>query len=553
MEYLKIRDVRNSVNEGPSGTLDRYLTQYRRQAGLYSQAITRLVAASGPQLELAERAIEEDSRTRVSDPVSRLSAPYFVNEDIIGGVLVGKAVSQVNQEYAGLGLATTDGKVKLGPGVGYVQAPAFYNELLKQGLADPDLAVNYNAPNGERMTRQGLARLVNAKTENAPAYGEFDVFLTSGATEAIDATVATFGRLNPGKGIAVLGPSYYAGLFSSQYRDIPVTQLVADGAPLFPSVREMQKNLPDSTGMILLTMPNNPTGEMYPEQELRDLFAYAKASGKLILFDDIFGRLTFDRQKNPVEIAREAGALDNLVVVDSLSKSLNIPGLRPGVVATTNAPMRAGLSDRLIAAKCNPPLVLGPLLSFEGLARGAEEMMQQDRTASPGKLFDALTQGTSVPFSREWFVRAFDQWQTWNTLTMEYYAQNLSFIRSFLKETGMGKQGSPDQGAFNTLVQLTAPLTGANSLDFLYKLMVGTATYTQTGPCFGLDQDLWDRTLGVWTRITYASDRKSLGEGLVRLASLAKAYDEKDLGNPAKFPSLSVSYASNEQTIQKTN
>jgi len=544
MEYLRIKQVQKAINTDGKTGLDQLVRRYNSQFGLYSQAIKSLVARSNPLLKEATDAINEGSRTNPINPISRLSAPYFVNEDVLGGVLVGKAVQNVNEEYSRLGLPTTVGKVKLGPGVGYIQAPDFYGNLLRAGMQNPELAVNYNAPNGEKMTRAGMSLLMNAKTENQKAYGEYDVFLTSGATEAIDATVATFSKLNPDKSVFILGPSYYAGSFSAQYRGIPVKQIVKENesSPLFPSVGEVRRKIPENAGLIIFTGPNNPTGEIYSENEINELIGFAKARGILVLFDDIFGKLSYKNQKNPVQIAQEMGALDNLVVVDSLSKSLNIPGIRPGVIATTNAAIKNALSDYFIAVKCNPPLTYGPLFMFEGMAREMEKRIKLDPKSKPSEVYDSILNGDKAAFSKEWFLKAFSEWNDWNKTTMSYYRQNLSLAVQFLQKTGVLKQGSPDQGAFNTLVQLTSPKKGTNTLDFLYKLMIGTATYTQAGPCFGLDQSQWDNLLGVWTRITYASDRKSLEEGLVRLAALAQTYDEKDMGNSTKYPTLSVTY-----------
>lgn len=544
MEYLKLKQVKWTVNSDRNEMLDQLVKRYEGQLGLYSQAIQRLVSRSGRQLEDALVILNSGSRTNPANPVSRLSAPYFVNEDIVGGVLVDTAVNNVNQEYAQWGLPTTKGKVKLGPGIGYIEAPDFYADLLRQGVKTPELAVNYNAPNGEKMTRIGLSLLMNAKTEFGKAYEGFDVFLTSGATEAIDAAVSTFGKIKPNKSIMILGPSYYAGLFSAQYRNIPVKQIINEkgNAPLFPSIVEIKKQTLENTGLLILTGPNNPTGEMYSENEMKQLFTFAKERGLLVLFDDIFGRLSFKYQKNPVQIAQEMGALDTLIMVDSLSKTFNMPGIRPGVIATTNTQMKDALSDYLIAVKCNPPLILGPLLMFEGMAREMEKKLRMDLGADPAEVYDSIIQTEAPPFSKDWFLKAFNEWSDWNKTSMKYYQQNLALVVQFLERTGLLKQGSPDQGAFNTFVRLTSSTKGANSLDFLYKLMIGTATYSQTGPCFGLDQSVWDNFLGVWTRITYACDRKSLGEGLIRLASLANTYDEKDLGNPTKYPTLQITY-----------
>ena len=77
-------------------------------------------------------------------------------------------------------------------------------------------------------------------------------------------------------------------------------------------------------------------------------------------------------------------------------------------------------------------------------------------------------------------------------------------------------------------------------MDFLAKFMYTMATYTQVGPCFGISQTCWDKNLGIWPRVTYASSREDLIEALQRLVVFSRFYQEKNFGDPNKFPIIKI-------------
>lgn len=543
MEYLTPKKIQEQMATSPSEWIAMALRKFN-SLSLYSSAIRNLAEKASGQTGKAKIELMNNSRTSLASPLSKYAGAYFANEDVVGGSRVTEAVYSVNKEYEEANLPVTNGKIKLGPGIGYVQAPSLYSDLLKMGMNSAELTVNYNAPNGESLTRKGIARLMNAKTSGDKPYSEFDCFLTSGATEGIDVAITTFNLIKPNKKITILGPSYYAASYSAGLRNIKIDRLVRSNSKslLLPSIEEIESGLSQSTGMLVLTIPNNPNGEIYSESELRQLLNITKQRNIIILFDDIFGRMVYEPQKNIVEIAQETGTLNNLVVIDSLSKSQNLPGIRPGALATKNEQMKQAIANYLIAEKCNPPLVYGPLLAFEGLAREIENKIgKKPSLGSVNAVVDSIN-FQELPFSKQWFARRFQDWQNWNNLSMRFYKENLEILKSILVRTNALKIESPDKAAFNTLIGLNSPDLNTNSMDFLLKLMLCAGVYTQVGPCFGMSQSDWDKKYGIQTRITYASDRSDLIEGIIRLIAFTQAYQDYDLGNPRKFRQLQINY-----------
>ena len=228
------------------------------------------------------------------------------------------------------------------------------------------------------------------------------------------------------------------------------------------------------------------------------------------------------------------------MIVDSLAKTMNLPGERIGFLATANKGVIDAISSVVLARRCNPPTTLGPLLLFEGLARKVRATGLICQGRSLDRIVDGIMQGKNYPFDKNSFKDMYREWNDWNIEVLQYYQDNLFLVKTILSRKLDGY--SPDKAAFNTFIKLSGIEKGTNSIDFLAKLMFTTATYTQVGPCFGLSQKVWDKELGVWTRITYACSRQDLVDALTRLVAFSQFYADQNFGDPNKFPILEISY-----------
>ena len=84
--------------------------------------------------------------------------------------------------------------------------------------------------------------------------------------------------------------------------------------------------------------PNNPTGRVMPREEWKRLFELSDRHGFTIVSDECYSEVYFDEASPPLgalTAARELGRGDfrRLVVMGSLSKRSNAPGLRSGYAA----------------------------------------------------------------------------------------------------------------------------------------------------------------------------------------------------------------------------
>lgn len=555
MEYLKIYQVIEANKTGVQPAIDAALRRLEKSQKNYPRLITAVMQSNylREQIDATYEAMAMDPNARPESSLAVGAGAYFLNENIIAGSREASVVENINRLGTQFvpGWQTQDQKIKLGPGIGFVEAPKVYRELIGLGLRKADLTVNYTAPFGNAETSNGIKKMMDSRIDPEGSYfPENGTFLTQGATEAIDLFMEAMSVVKPKSRIVFLGLSYYTGPYSAIQKDLVVDRLIAN--PLkqngktrfFPIAEEVKKSLPKDTSAVFLTSPNNPNGEVYPEAELRELIRFLKKENIFVLFDALFENMFFDRAENYqsriLQIANELGALDIIAVIDGISKTKNFPGERIGFLATTNQELATTLTNIVLARRCNPRLILGPLVQFEGLARQVQTIMKRSPST---KLRTAISQAMGIkefPFNRNVFERKYKEWQGWEQEVLKFYQDNLALTRAILDSSI--DAASPDQAAFNTFVKLKGLNSGTNCIDFLAKFMFTTATYTQIGPCFGVSQEVWDQQLGVWPRITYACGRKDLVEGLARLKVFSRVYEEEDLGNPSRFPVLDVNY-----------
>jgi succinyldiaminopimelate transaminase len=98
---------------------------------------------------------------------------------------------------------------------------------------------------------------------------------------------------------------------------------------------------PDSTRLLWVNSPSNPTGRVLPADVLRDAVAWTRSRGAVIASDECYIELGWDT--SPVSVLHESvrgKSLDGVLAVFSLSKRSNLAGYRAGFVTGDPALMK---------------------------------------------------------------------------------------------------------------------------------------------------------------------------------------------------------------------
>lgn len=101
--------------------------------------------------------------------------------------------------------------------------------------------------------------------------------------------------------------------------------------------------------MLLLTLPDNPTGTLAPPALVRELCALARAEDLLIVSDEIYRDSIHDPVATPFLSPAEV-APERTVVTSGLSKTLGIGGWRIGVARFPTSRAGAALRDAVLSA-----------------------------------------------------------------------------------------------------------------------------------------------------------------------------------------------------------
>ncbi len=157
------------------------------------------------------------------------------------------------------------------------------------------------------------------------------VIVTNGGDDAIDRICRI--ALEPGRTLVAHTPTFEMIIRSAKLAGARIDQVAwTDG--VFP-LPEFVDRIKESTGLVSIVTPNNPTGRAVQTESMIEVAAAARHAGALVLVDLAY-----------VEFADEDPttsmlALDNVLIVRTFSKAFGLAGLRVGytIVPESIAPL----------------------------------------------------------------------------------------------------------------------------------------------------------------------------------------------------------------------
>ncbi len=265
--------------------------------------------------------------------------------------------------------------------------PAVVGECLADlaSQADRPFAFGYMPNPGYPEVRAALAEHL-AREQRAPVAPD-DLLLTCGAAGGINVFFRAV--LTPGDEVLCPSPyfveyGFYAGNHGGRLIPVPTRP---DTFEL--DIAAMEAAITPRTRVVMINSPNNPTGQVYGEETLRELAAMLarKSAGAerpiYLLADEPYRFLTYDG----VDVPPVLPLYPHAVIIGSFSKNLSLPGERIGyVVVSPDMPGR----DRLVAGMVfanrilgfvNAPAV-GQSLLLRALGQGVDRTIYERRRAA---------------------------------------------------------------------------------------------------------------------------------------------------------------------------
>lgn len=155
-----------------------------------------------------------------------------------------------------------------------------------------------------------------------------EVVVTVGGSEAIDLALRCL--VEKGDEVLIPQPSFVC------YE--PLT-MMAGGVPVLIETRqknnfrltaqELEENITEKTKLLILPYPNNPTGAILEEQDLKAIAEVVKKYDLFVLSDEIYAELTYGGNSH-VSIASMEDMRERTIIVSGFSKSYAMTGWRLG-------------------------------------------------------------------------------------------------------------------------------------------------------------------------------------------------------------------------------
>lgn len=191
-------------------------------------------------------------------------------------------------------------------------------------------ATKYTPSAGLPALRQAIADKL--KRENNLEYDPSQITVGAGAKHAcFNAIMATVSE-----GDEVIIPSPYWVSYPEMVRmcgGIPVIVETTPENGWKLTAEQFEEAMTPRTKMVILTTPNNPTGAVYSEEELRALGEVALSEDILILADEIYEHLVYGDTRH-VSIASLSQELYDLTItINGFSKGYAMTGWRMGYSA----------------------------------------------------------------------------------------------------------------------------------------------------------------------------------------------------------------------------
>lgn len=259
-------------------------------------------------------------------------------------------------------------------------------DIISLGVGEPDFVTPWNVREAgiyalERgytsyTANRGLPELCAAISRYLERFGlyydpESEVFVTIGGSEAIDIALRTL--ICEGDEVLIPEPAYVsyrpcALLSGASVTGIPTRS--EDGFRL--TAQALLQHISERSKVLILSYPNNPTGAVMSENDLREIAKIAVEHDLFVISDEIYAELTYDGHH--CSIATLPGMRNRTVVINGLSKAFAMTGWRLGYVAGPEDIVSGMLKIHQYTILCAP--VMGQMAALEALQNGMGEMRE---------------------------------------------------------------------------------------------------------------------------------------------------------------------------------
>lgn len=340
--------------------------------------------------------------------------------------------------------------------------PDYIKEAGKNAIDNDKTSYTHTA--GMIELRQAVSKYMNSKYK-LKYEAEDEVLITTGASQAIDATLRTI--LTEGSEVIIPTPIFPG------YE--PIIKLLG-AVPIYVDTSEngfkinaemIKKKITKKTRCIILSYPSNPTGRTLNEQELVEISKVLEDENIFVLSDEIYSEILYDQKH--ASIASIDKMRNKTIVISGVSKSYAMTGWRIGFAMGPSDIISEMTKVHLYNTTCASSI--SQFAALEALTNEKDEVKK---------------------------------------MVMEYKSRR-NYMYKRLQE--MGLQVNKPEGAFYLFPSINS--TGLSSLEFTMKLLKEAKVAVAPGDAFSEAGE-------GYVRISYACSMDKLKEGADRMENFLK-------------------------------
>lgn len=309
----------------------------------------------------------------------------------------------------------------------------------------------------------GALSLRKKLSDGLPFDPKAEVCVTAGTQEGLFSIFTAY--VNPGDEVLVPNPGFVA--YATLAKICGATAITYDLEP--PDwqidVEALRKKISPRTKLIIVNSPSNPLGAVIPRETL-DAIA---SLGVLVVCDEIYREIWYDA---PPASILDLGPRDNVIVVNGLSKSHAMTGLRLGWILAPESLMKPIITAHQYVATC-----------ASVFSQALAEMIIDDRE-----------------WNASWLASVRAQFATQREAALHAIRHELE------------ADIAPPAGAFYAFV----PVPSCNTIPFAKELATDAAVLVIPGVAFG------SRGEG-FIRISYAAPVEQITSGIERVGRFLRA------------------------------
>lgn len=181
-----------------------------------------------------------------------------------------------------------------------------------------------------------------------------DIFITNGGSEAL--LFSIMATCDPGDAVLVFEPFYanYTTFGKELNVSMKAVPTSVDNGYHLPDEATIEKYITPEVKAVLLTNPGNPTGVVYTKEEMNIIAKLVKKHNLALISDEVYREFVYDGAY--ISFGTMPEIIDNLIIIDSVSKRYSACGARIGCLITKNKDLHKEIIKCCQSRLCCPTL-----------------------------------------------------------------------------------------------------------------------------------------------------------------------------------------------------